>query len=81
MRNVPRAAGTASLYFHKEASPNYTRAVFLQTNLFPPKADSHGSDRMCVCVRVCAGGLLCGRARTSRAHADGIIVYFFNFRR
>lgn len=60
IHNVPRATGMALLYFHKEVSPNCTRAVFLQRNLFPPKADSHGSPCVCVCVClclcVCAGG-------------------------
>lgn len=79
IKNVPRTTRMALLYFHKEVSPNCTLTVFSRTNLFPPNADSRGSPSVCVCRG--GGGLLCGSVCTSRACADGIIVYFFNFQR
>lgn len=81
IKNVPRTTRMALLYFHKEVSPNCTLTVFSRTNLFPPKADSRRSPRVCVCRGKGRGELLCGTVCTSRACADGIIVYFFNFQR
>lgn len=82
IKNVPRTTGMALLYFHKEVSPNCTLTVFSRTNLFPPSADSRRSPSVCVCAGGGGGGeLLCGTVCTSRACADGIIVYFFNFQR